>query len=163
MTIELPRGLEIDLDDIPDNLEEQVQKCFAEYTDGTNPKFMYHDKLCFVDVMVKKLHGDKDSYYAVMDAMKDYLEYEVREYGNIPSKEDYLDVEFMEHCYKLGQRSVEMYSHEWQKKQRKHDDDKIMKVLCRAVKAVMDYEWGKDGVFAWQPLHAPYQPKEDES
>ena len=23
--------------------------------------------------------------------------------------------------------------------------DKIMKVLCRAVKAVMDYEWGKDG------------------
>ena len=27
----------------------------------------------------------------VMDAMKDYLEYEVKEYGNIPDKEDYLD------------------------------------------------------------------------
>lgn len=39
-----------------------------------------------------------------------------------------------------------MYSHEWKEKQRKHDDDKIMKVLCRAIKAVMDYEWGKDGV-----------------
>ena len=146
MIVELPIGLEIDLDNIPDDLEEQVQRCFAEYTEGTNPKFMYHDKLCFIDVMVRKLHGNKDSDDAVMDAMKDYLEYEVKEHGCIPDQSDYLDVGFMEHCYNLGLRSMEMYSHEWQKKQRKHDDDKIMKVLCRAVKAVMDYEWGKDGV-----------------
>ena len=26
------------------------------------------------------------------------------------------------------------------------DADALMKVLCRAIKAVMDYEWGKDGV-----------------
>ena len=146
MIVILPRGLEVDLDNIPDDLEEQVQKCFSEYTEMTNPKFMYHDKLCFIDVMVKELHGNKDADDAVMDAMKDYMEYEVREYGNIPSKEDYLDVEFMEHCYNLGQRSMEMYSHSWQKNQRKHDDDKIMKVLCRATKAVMDYKWGEDGI-----------------
>ena len=146
MIVILPRGLEVDLDNIPDDLEEQVQKCFSEYTEMTNPKFMYHDKLCFIDVMVKKLHGDKDSDDAVMDAMKDYMEYEVREYGNIPSKEDYLDVGFMESCYALGQTSMEMYSHSWRKNQRKHDDDKIMKVLCRATKAVMDYKWGEDGI-----------------
>lgn len=146
MTIQLPRGLEVDLDRIPENLEEQVQNCFSEYTNGTNPKFMYHDKLCFIDVMVKKLHGNKDSDDAVIDAMKDYLEYEVREIGNIPDESEYLDLCFMEHCYNLGQRSMEMYSHQWQDKLRKHDDDKIMKVLCRAIKAVMDYEWGSDGV-----------------
>ena len=146
MIVILPRGLEVDLDNIPDDLEEQVQKCFAEYTEGTNPKYMYHDKLCFIDIMVKKLHGDKDSDDAVMDAMKDYMEYEVKEYGNIPDKEDYLDFGFMEQCYNLGQTSMEMYSHSWQKNQRKHDDDKIMKVLCRATKAVMDYKWGEDGI-----------------
>ena len=146
MTILLPRGLKVDLDNIPEDLEEQVQKCFAEYTEETNPKYMFHDKLLFIDVMVKKLHGNKDSDDAVMDAMKDYMEYEIKEYGNIPDKDDYLDVGFMEHCYNLGQRSMEMYSHEWKGKQRKHDDDKIMKVLCRAIKAVMDYSWGKDGV-----------------
>ena len=148
MIIKLPRGLEIDLDNIPDNLEEQVQRCFAEYTEGTNPKFMYHDKLCFIDVMVKKLHGDRDSDDAVMDAMKDYLEYEVKEQGCIPDSNDYLNVGFMEHCYNLGQRSMEMYSHNWDRAKLKHDADKIMKVICRATKAVMDYEWRKDGVFS---------------
>ena len=146
MKIILPRGLEVDLDDIPVDLEEQVQKCFSEYTRGTNPKYMFHDKLLFIDVMIKKIHGNKDPEDAVMDAMKDYLEYEVKEYGNIPDKDEYLDIQFMEQCYKIGRESAALYSHEFIKGQKKHDDDKIMKALCRAIKAVMDYEWGKDGI-----------------
>ena len=146
MKVLLPRNYEVDLDNIPEDFEEHIQKLFSEYTEMTNPCFMYHDKLCFIDMMVKKLHGNKDADDAVMDAMKDYLEYEVKEYGNIPDKEDYLDVGFMESCYKLGQSSMKMYSHEWQQGQRKHDDDKIMKLICRVIKAVMDYEWGNDGV-----------------
>ena len=71
MKIILPRGLEVDLDDIPVDLEEQVQKCFAEYTKGTNPKYMYHDKMLFIDVMAKRAHGGKDPEDTVMDAMKD--------------------------------------------------------------------------------------------
>ena len=68
MRIILPRGLEVDLDNIPEDLEEQVQKCFAEYTKETNPKYMFHDKLLFIDVMIKKIHGNKDPEDAVMDA-----------------------------------------------------------------------------------------------
>ena len=146
MTIFLPRGLEVDLDNIPEDLEEQVQKCFAEYTEETNPKYMFHDKLLFIDVMIKKIHGNKDPEDAVMDAMKDYLEYEVKEYGNIPDKDEYLDVQFMEQCYKIGRESATLYSYEFIKGQKKYDDDKIMKFLCRAIKAVMDYEWGNDGI-----------------
>ena len=146
MKILLPRGLEVDLDNIPEDLEEQVQKCFAEYTEETNPKYMFHDKLLFIDVMIKKIHGNKDPEDAVMDAMKDYLEYEVKEYGNIPDKDEYLDVQFMEQCYKIGRESAALYSHEFIKGQKKYDDDKILKVLCRAIKAVVVYEWGKDGV-----------------
>ena len=148
MIIKLPRGLEIDLDNIPDNLEEQVQRCFAEYTKETNPKFMYHDKLCFIDVMVKKLHGNKDAENAVADIMKDHFECQVFDYGEFPDEDDYLSVDFMEHCYEQGQRSMEMYSRNWDRAKLKHDADKIMKVICRATKAVMDYEWRKDGVFS---------------
>ena len=145
MKIILPRGLEVDLDNIPEDLEEQVQKCFSEYTRGTRPDFMYHDKLLFIDRMAERAHRAKDTDDAVADAMKGYLEYKVKEYGEIPDTSDYLNIEFMEHCYNLGQRSTRLYDHEFIKDQGNYDD-RIMKVLCRAVKAVMDYEWGKDGV-----------------
>lgn len=145
MKIILPRGLEVDLDNIPEDLEEQVQKCFAEYTKGTRPDFMYHDKMLFIDVMAKRAHGGKDPEDTVMDAMKDYLEYRVNACGEIPDASDYLDTGFMEHCYLLGVKSTSLYDHEFIKDQGGYDD-KIIKVLCRAVKAVMDYEWGKDGV-----------------
>ena len=105
MKIILPRGLEVDLDNIPEDLEVLVAECFKEYTEATNPKYMYHDKLAFIDLMIRKIHGNKDPEDAVMDAMKDYLEYEVKEYGNIPDQSDYLDFSFMEQCYNLGRRS----------------------------------------------------------
>lgn len=146
MIVYLPRKMMVDIDDIPNDFEEQVQKCFAEYTEMTNPAYMYHDKLAFIDRMVELLHGGKDADDAVMDLMKGYLEHEVGEYGNIPSEEDYLSIEFMETCYSQGERDRRLYSKEWFPKQRKHDDDKVMKLLCRAIKAVMEYEWGSDGI-----------------
>lgn len=146
MIVTLPRRLEVDIDNVPSDFEEQVQKCFSEYTEMTNPRFMYHDKLAFIDRMVELLHETKDSDDAVMDLMKERLEFEVNEYGEFPDERDYLSIEFMEQCFKEGRRSRELYSHEWSKNQRKHDDDKIMKALCRAIKAVMDYEWGSDGI-----------------
>lgn len=145
MIVRLPRGREIDLDNVPDNLEELIQQDFKVYTEMTNPAYMYHDKLCFIDRVIELLHGAKDADDAVMDLMKDYLEYEVNN-GEIPDESDYLSLDFMETCYSQGVRDREMYSHEWSKKQRKHDDDKIMKLLCRVIKAVMDYGWGQDGV-----------------
>lgn len=145
MIVKLPRGLEVDIDNVPSDFEKQVQKCFVDYTEMTNPDYMYHDKLCFIDRMVELLHGNKDADDAVMDKMKEYFEYEVSE-GNFPDESDFLSVEFMTDCYSAGEQSRRLYSHEWRKNQREHDDDKIMKLLCRAIKAVMDYEWGGDGV-----------------
>lgn len=146
MIVRLPRGLEVDIDNVPSDFEEQVQKCFSEYTEMTNPKYMYHDKLAFIDRMTELLHEGKDKYVAVMELMKDTFEYQVNEYGEFPDERDFLSVEFMEVCYREGQKSRELYSHEWLKHQRKHDQDKIMKVLCRAIKAVMDYKCGEDGI-----------------
>ena len=49
MKVLLPRNYEVDLDNIPEDFEEHIQKLFSEYTEMTNPCFMYHDKLCFID------------------------------------------------------------------------------------------------------------------
>lgn len=146
MKVTLVSNFEVDLDNVPENFEELVQKRFAKYTEGTRREYMYHDKLCFLDVVVRRLHGDRWGDDAVMDLMEQCFSYELRERGNVPEKEDFFDISFMETCFNEGKRSMEMYSHEWLKDQRKHDDDKIMKILCRVTKAVMDYEWGNDGL-----------------
>lgn len=91
MKISLPRGLNIDIDNVPDNLEELVQKAFGEYTAGTNPVYMHHDKLCFIDVMVKRMHrADSDK---VNDLIKDAFGYQLDEYGELMEPHEFLSVE----------------------------------------------------------------------
>ena len=58
MNVKFPRGLIIDLDNIPENFEAEIQKAFAEYTEGTNPAYMYQDKLAFIDRMCQLAKGD---------------------------------------------------------------------------------------------------------
>lgn len=146
MKVRLPRKMIIDLDHVPEDFEKQIQDCFKGYTEMTNPDYMFHDKLCFIDLMVEYLHNRADADDEVMELMKDQFEYEVRETGEFPDESDYLSTAFMEDCFRLGVRKCALYSHEWSKDQCNHDDDKIMRLLCRAIKAVMDYEWGCDGV-----------------
>ena len=49
MRIDLPRMDTFDLNEVPSNFRELVQTAFAEYTEGTNPDYMYQDKLCYID------------------------------------------------------------------------------------------------------------------
>lgn len=59
MNIILPRGVKIDIDHVPDNLEEIVQKSFGEYTHGTSRAYTYEDRLMYIDVMMKNIwHAD---------------------------------------------------------------------------------------------------------
>ena len=146
MKVRLPRKMIIDLDNVPEDFEKQIQDCFKGYTEITNPDYMFHDKLCFIDLMVKYLHNRADSEDEVMDLMQEQFKYMVRETDEFPDEDCFRSAEFMEDCFRRGVRKSELYSHEWSKDQRKHDDDKIMRLLCRAIKAVMDYEWGCDGV-----------------
>ena len=145
MIITLPRDLRVDIDNVPEDFEEQVQKTFSEYTKGTNPKFMYEDKLCFIDVMVRRLHH-ADEEDRVNDLMKDQFAYELEVQGEIADESDFLSIEFMQYCYRLGQKDAAMYSNEFSRYGGKHDNEKIMRIICRVIKAVMDYEWENDGV-----------------
>lgn len=44
-TINLPRGLEVDIFNLPEDFKEQVEQAFREYTSGTAKAYMYADKL----------------------------------------------------------------------------------------------------------------------
>lgn len=137
MTIELPRGLTIDIDNVPENLEELVAKSFAEYTEVTHRDYTYQDKLHYIDVMVRKLHH-ADSTAAVNDEIKSLFEYKLDEYGNIADKDDFYSQEFMEQCYNRGQKDHELYSHNYFNDHRANE--KVMKILVRVIKAVINWE-----------------------
>lgn len=135
MKFDLPRGLIVDTNNIPDDFEKQVQKVFAEYTECTHRDYTYQDKLLFIDVCVHILHGDLDNDTAVMELMKDTFEYQVSEYGDFPDETDFLSTEFMEICYDAGAKSQCLYF-----RNSGHEVEKIEKMLIRIIKAVLDYE-----------------------
>lgn len=136
MIINLLRGLSFDLDNLPEDFEEQVTKAFAEYTECTHPDYTFQDKLLFIDVIVKLLHGDKEDSKAVMDLMKDTFEYQVSEYGDFPDESDFLTIEFMEYCYRQGKEDQRLYSRYGVDR---HDEEKIEKMLIRLIKTVLAY------------------------
>lgn len=137
MIIEFPRNYKVDLNNIPDDFERQIKKCFGEYTEGTSKNYTYQDKLMFLDVMARKLHKANDSYDAVKAVMWERFEYELDERGDIPDKKDYNCIEFMQRCYEKGLNDSSFYTH-ITKDHRIYD--KIMELEYRAIKAVMEWE-----------------------
>lgn len=136
MIIELPRKIQVDTDNIPDNLYQVVQGAFAEYTKGTRKEYMYQDKLCFIDRMAEKIHH-ADASDAVNKLIKDTFAYELDEQGEITDPSTFFSIEFMEECYCTGQNDHKLYT-KCGKSSR--ENDAIMKVEAIVIKAVMDYE-----------------------
>ena len=135
MKIKFPRNVVVDTDNIPQDFEEQIRASFEAYTEGTAEAYTYQDKLAYIDLCRKYLHRAEDTSDCVLALMKEYLEYEVTEQGEIPDKEDYLSVEFMETCYENGRTNL--YDHYTGNH---HVDDTIMDLLARAIKVVINYE-----------------------
>lgn len=144
MYITLPKGINIDTYNVPDDFELMVQEAFAKYTEGTNPKFMYEDKLCFIDLMANYLHH-QDAKEKVNARIISEFSYELTEYGEYTEESEFLTREFMEDCYEMGVDDAQLYSRDFSQHD-KYENEKIMRILCRAIKAVMDYEWGNDGI-----------------
>lgn len=137
MILTLPRGIKVDIFKFkPDELAATVKREFAEYTNGTNPDFMYQDKLCFIDLMVQRLHH-ADSTEKVNRLIKRTFEYQLDEYGDIMDESEFLSREFMEDCYSLGQEDHKLYSRNFTGEYL--TDEKIMLVEAIVIKAVMDY------------------------
>lgn len=137
MRIDLPRMDMFDLNEVPSNFRELVQTAFAEYTEGTNPDYMYQDKLCYIDTCIERLHKANEDN-DIGDMIIDMVKYELGEQGQLPTNEEVFGYDGLIMAYREGKKKHELYSHQYGRY--KHDDEKCMKLLCEIIKAVMDYE-----------------------
>ena len=142
MKVRFPKGIVVDLDNVPEDFEEQIQKAFGDYTYGTAKDYRYQDKLAFIDKIVEKLHKGGDSWDAVKALLMDRFEYELDECGDLPDRDDFESVEFMEECYTKGREDGRLY---YQFRDDRgivdhHVYEKIMMLEYQAIKAVIEWE-----------------------
>lgn len=141
-TINLPRGLEVDIFDLPEDFKEQVEQAFREYTSGTAKEYMYVDKLGFIDRCVKLLNGDENSDDVVNSLVEESIIAEWRNNGEIIEKDDIYSIDFMEECYRKGKEDAELNSHF--RTNDHHIYDQIQEVLVQVITIVMNYEDKED-------------------
>ena len=134
----MPRGMMVDINKVPDDFDEKIREAFREYTTGTSRDYTYHDKLLFIDNCVRAFHGNRDEEEAVCDLIHEAVDYKLS-VGELPDAGDYNCLEFMQDCYLQGANSQKLYSEYMQKGSR--EDDKIMQLLIRIIKVVIDFEW----------------------
>lgn len=137
MIITLPRGINIDIDHVPENLEEIVQKSFGEYTHGTSRVYTYEDRLMYIDVMMQNIWR-ADSGNDVKKLILSRFEYNLDDQGELTEPEEFLSVEFMQECYDLGRERARLRCRGVTSDRR--DDEKIMKIIERVIRAVMNWE-----------------------
>lgn len=137
-TINLPRGLEVDIFNLPEDFKEQVEEAFEEYTYETAKAYMYVDKLGFIDRCVEYLNGDKDSDDVVNSLVEEAMIAEWRNNGEIIEEDDIYSIDFMEDCYRKGKEDAKLNSHFGTEDH--HIYDQIQKVLVRIITIVMNYE-----------------------
>lgn len=135
MKIKLPRGIEFDLNNIPEDLEKQVARSFFEYTSGTNPEYMFLDKLSYIDRCLELLHNEVDGSIEVRNLVKDDFAYQLDEYDEFPDENSYLSLDFMERCYDRGKEKHMLYSHYYTNDPR--TNEKVMHILARVIDTVM--------------------------
>lgn len=141
-TINLPRGLEVDIFNLPEDFKEQVEQAFREYTSGTAKAYMYVDKLGFIDRCVEYLNGDKNSDDVVNSLVEETMIANWRNNGEITREDDIYCFEFMEDCYRAGREHSSLHAHFGNDDH--HIYDQIQKVLVQVITIVMNYEDKED-------------------
>ena len=141
-TINLPRGLEVDIFDLPEDFKEQVEQVFKEYTSGTAKAYMYVDKLGFIDRCVEYLNGDEDSDDVVNSLVEEAIIAEWRNNSEIIKEDDIYCIDFLEDCYRKGNEDAKLNSHF--RTNDRHIYDQIQKVLVQVITIVMNYEDKED-------------------
>ena len=141
-TINLPRGLEVDIFNLPEDFKEQVEQAFREYTSGTAKAYMYVDKLGFIDRCVEYLNGDEDSGDVVNSLVEEEMIAEWRANSEIIKEDDIYCIDFMEDCYRKGNEDAKLNSHFGTDDH--HIYDQVQKVLVQIITIVMNYRDEED-------------------
>ena len=136
--IKLPRGIEVDIFNLPEDFEQQVTESFRGYTEETAKEYRYCDKLGYIDCCVRHLNGDKQSDDVVNENVERRILHQWREHGEIIDENDVYCFEFMEECYEAGKEDTRLCSHFINDDH--HIYDQIQKVFVEVIKIVMSYE-----------------------
>lgn len=136
--IKLPRGIEVDIFNLPEDFEQQVTESFRGYTEETAKEYRYCDKLGYIDCCVRHLNGDKQSDDVVNENVERRILHQWREHGEIIDENDVYCFEFMEECYEAGKEDTRLCSHF--RNDDHHIYDQIQKVFVEVIKIVMSYE-----------------------
>ena len=141
-TINLPRGLEVDIFNLPEDFKKQVEEASKEYTSGTAKAYMCVDKLGFIDWCVEYLNGDEDSDDVVNSLVEEAMIAKWRNNGEIIEEDDIYNIDFMEDCYRKGKEDAKLNSHF--RTNDRHIYDQIQKVLVQVITIVMNYRDEED-------------------
>lgn len=135
--IKLPRGVVVDIFNLPENFKEIVEKCFSEYTEGTAEDYRYCDKLGFIDVLIRNINNCENSYEAVNKLVGEKFDYEWTENGNLITEDDIYSTDFMEECYEAGNNAARLYSHYGLENH--HIYEQIQRVIVKIITIIMNY------------------------
>ncbi len=141
-TINLPKELEVDIFNLPEDFKEQVEQAFKEYTSGTAKVYMCVDKLGFIDRCVEYLNGKVDSNSAVNTLVEEEMIAEWRNNSEIIKEDDIYSIDFMKDCYRKGKEDARLNSHFGTDDY--HIYDQIQKVLVQVIAIVMNYKDKED-------------------
>lgn len=87
--VKLPRGIEVDIFNLPEDFEKQIKESFRGYTEETAKEYRYCDKLGYIDCCIKHLNGGKRSDNIVSEMVEGRILHEWRENGEIIEEDCY--------------------------------------------------------------------------
>lgn len=128
----------VDLVNPPDNLEELISKCFAEYTKETAEEYIDADRLCYIDLIRKRLYN-KDFNEFRAERAHSSLDYALENYNNFDLQDDIdSSPDFAEQAYEGGFMPLYFVRHGLNH----HDIDAVRRTLARIIKTVMEWRRG---------------------
>lgn len=135
--IKLPRDVEVDVFNLPENFKEIVEETFSQYTDGTSKDYRYCDKLSYIDILIANINNARNSYDVVNKLVKERFAHEWEEFGQLITEDDIYSSEFMEECYSAGVDNASLYSRYGTDDH--HIYDQIQKVVVKVITIIMNY------------------------
>lgn len=136
--VKFPRGIEVDIFDLPVDFEEQIKESFRGYAEETAEEYRYCDKLGYIDCCIRHLNACHRSDDIVNEMIEGRILYEWRENREIIEEDDIYCFEFMEDCYDRGREDARLDSHFGSDDH--HIYDQIQKVLVKVITIVMNCE-----------------------
>ena len=135
MIIKLPHIDAIDTLNIPKDFEEKIKHSFKMFTELTNPRYTYEDKLKYLDNLRSWLHPC-EADEAVKQLILDNVEFELDEYQDFPDKDVFWSMGFMCECFEKGNKPLR----DTYEKHSSSKNDQTLTVIFKIIQIVINWE-----------------------